>query len=60
MSDRNIAVVVLDALRKDAFDEHFDWLPVHRLDIQRGATYTGGEDVVVHLIEADLEHLGYL
>lgn len=23
----NIALVVLDTLRKDAFDEHFDWLP---------------------------------
>lgn len=23
----NVAVVVLDTLRKDAFDEHFDWLP---------------------------------
>ncbi|WP_458208979.1 sulfatase-like hydrolase/transferase [Haladaptatus sp. NG-SE-30] len=23
----NIALIVLDTLRKDAFDEHFDWLP---------------------------------
>lgn len=23
----NIALVVLDTLRKDAFDQHFDWLP---------------------------------
>jgi len=23
----NVALVVLDTLRKDAFDEHFDWLP---------------------------------
>lgn len=23
----NIAVIVLDTLRKDSFDEHFDWLP---------------------------------
>lgn len=27
MRKPNIAVVVLDTLRKDAFDEHFDWLP---------------------------------
>jgi len=27
MTRPNIAVVVLDTLRKDAFDEHFDWLP---------------------------------
>lgn len=28
----NIAVVVLDTLRKDAFDEHFDWLPGRRYE----------------------------
>ncbi|QLG27397.1 sulfatase-like hydrolase/transferase [Halorarum halophilum] len=28
----NIALVVLDTLRKDAFDEHFDWLPGRRFD----------------------------
>jgi len=28
----NIALVVLDTLRKDAFDEHFDWLPGRRYE----------------------------
>lgn len=28
----NIAVVVLDTLRKDSFDEYFDWLPGHRFE----------------------------
>jgi arylsulfatase len=28
----NIAVVVLDTLRKDAFDRHFDWLPGVRFE----------------------------
>jgi arylsulfatase len=28
----NVAVVVLDTLRKDAFDWHFDWLPGRRFD----------------------------
>ncbi|PSQ06189.1 arylsulfatase [Halobacteriales archaeon QS_6_71_20] len=28
----NIALVVLDTLRKDAFDEHFDWLPGQRFE----------------------------
>lgn len=28
----NIAIVVLDTLRKDAFDEHFEWLPGTRFD----------------------------
>jgi len=28
----SIAVVVLDALRKDAFDRHFDWLPGMRFE----------------------------
>jgi len=28
----NIALVVLDTLRKDAFDDHFDWLPGVRFD----------------------------
>lgn len=28
----NIAVVVLDTLRKDAFDKHFDWLPGRRYE----------------------------
>ncbi|WP_440010351.1 sulfatase-like hydrolase/transferase [Halomicrococcus sp. SG-WS-1] len=28
----NVAVVVLDTLRKDAFDEHFDWLPGVRFE----------------------------
>jgi arylsulfatase A-like enzyme len=28
----NIAVVVLDTLRKDAFDRHFDWLPGRRFE----------------------------
>lgn len=28
----NIAVVVLDTLRKDAFERHFDWLPGRRFD----------------------------
>ncbi|QGA84165.1 Arylsulfatase A [Halomicrobium sp. LC1Hm] len=28
----NIAIIVLDTLRKDAFDEHFDWLPGTRFD----------------------------
>ncbi|WP_226038881.1 sulfatase-like hydrolase/transferase [Natrinema sp. DC36] len=27
-----IALVVLDTLRKDAFDDHFDWLPGHRFE----------------------------
>jgi arylsulfatase A-like enzyme len=27
-----IALVVLDTLRKDAFDNHFDWLPGARFD----------------------------
>lgn len=30
MEDPSIAVVVLDTLRKDAFDEQFDWLPGRR------------------------------
>lgn len=28
----NIALIVLDTLRKDSFDEHFDWLPGHRFE----------------------------
>jgi len=28
----NIALVVLDTLRKDAFDEHFEWLPGRRFE----------------------------
>ncbi|WP_276299024.1 sulfatase-like hydrolase/transferase [Halorussus lipolyticus] len=28
----SVAVVVLDTLRKDAFDDHFDWLPGARFD----------------------------
>jgi arylsulfatase len=28
----SVAVVVLDTLRKDAFDRHFDWLPGRRFD----------------------------
>lgn len=28
----NIALVILDALRKDAFDRHFDWLPGVRFE----------------------------
>ncbi|RBI60760.1 arylsulfatase [halophilic archaeon] len=28
----NIAIVVLDTLRKDAFDRHFDWLPGKRFE----------------------------
>lgn len=28
----NIALVVLDTLRKDAFDKHFDWLPGKRFE----------------------------
>jgi len=28
----DIALVVLDTLRKDAFDEHFDWLPGVRFE----------------------------
>jgi len=28
----NIAIVVLDTLRKDTFDEHFDWLPGRRYE----------------------------
>lgn len=28
----NVAVVVLDTLRKDAFDEHFEWLPGRRFE----------------------------
>jgi arylsulfatase A-like enzyme len=28
----NIALVVLDTLRKDSFDEHFDWLPGTRFE----------------------------
>ena len=28
----NVAVVVLDTLRKDAFDRHFDWLPGRRFE----------------------------
>ncbi|MGA9402432.1 sulfatase-like hydrolase/transferase [Haladaptatus sp.] len=28
----NVALVVLDTLRKDAFDEHFDWLPGTRFE----------------------------
>lgn len=28
----NIALVVLDTLRKDSFDEHFDWLPGKRFE----------------------------
>lgn len=29
---RNVAVVVLDTLRKDAFDRHFEWLPGVRFE----------------------------
>jgi arylsulfatase A-like enzyme len=28
----SIAIVVLDTLRKDTFEEYFDWLPGHRFD----------------------------
>jgi arylsulfatase A-like enzyme len=28
----NVALVVLDTLRKDAFDDHFDWLPGRRFE----------------------------
>lgn len=28
----NVALVVLDTLRKDAFDEHFEWLPGRRFE----------------------------
>lgn len=28
----NVAVVVLDTLRKDAFDRHFEWLPGLQFD----------------------------
>lgn len=28
----NVALVVLDTLRKDSFDEHFDWLPGERYE----------------------------
>ncbi|WP_435154298.1 sulfatase-like hydrolase/transferase [Haladaptatus sp. DFWS20] len=28
----NVALIVLDTLRKDKFDEHFDWLPGHRYE----------------------------
>lgn len=28
----NVAVIVLDTLRKDVFDEHFDWLPGTRFE----------------------------
>lgn len=28
----NIALIVLDTLRKDSFDEHFDWLPGRRFE----------------------------
>lgn len=41
----NIAVVVLDTLRKDSFDEHFDWLPGVRYE---NAWSTGGWTVPVH------------
>lgn len=41
----NIALVVLDTLRKDAFDEHFDWLPGVRFE---NAWSTSGWTVPVH------------
>lgn len=41
----NVAVVVLDTLRKDAFDEHFDWLPGIRFE---DAWAPGGWTVPVH------------
>jgi len=40
-----IAVVVLDTLRKDAFDEHFDWLPGLRYE---NAWSTSGWTVPAH------------
>lgn len=32
MPSPNVAMVVLDTLRKDAFDDHFDWLPGRRYE----------------------------
>ena len=32
MTGASVAVVVLDTLRKDAFDRHFDWLPGRRFE----------------------------
>lgn len=41
----NVAVVVLDTLRKDAFDDHFDWLPGRR---HERAFSTGNWTVPAH------------
>ncbi|WP_135363166.1 sulfatase-like hydrolase/transferase [Halosimplex halophilum] len=41
----NIALVVMDTLRKDSFDEHFDWLPGARYE---NAWSPGGWTVPVH------------
>jgi len=41
----NVALVVLDTLRKDAFDEHFEWLPGVRYE---NAWSVGGWTVPVH------------
>ena len=32
MTERSVALVVLDTLRKDRFDEYFDWLPGRRFE----------------------------
>lgn len=41
----NVALVVLDTLRKDSFDEYFDWLPGRRFE---NAWAPGGWTIPVH------------
>jgi arylsulfatase A-like enzyme len=41
----NVAIVVLDTLRKDAFDREFDWLPGRRFS---AAYSTGSWTVPAH------------
>lgn len=41
----NIALVVLDTLRKDRFDDHFDWIPGTRFE---NAWSTGHSTVLAH------------
>ena len=38
----NVALVVMDTLRKDAFDRHFDWLPGTHFDNARSTSHWTG------------------
>lgn len=66
-SSPNVALVVLDTLRKDAFDEHFDWLDgttyenawstTHYSPAAHGSLFTGkfGSEIGVHGKSPDLD-----